>query len=153
MSSRMRVGLLLGDRPDLLDAVAHADGVHVAAVACNSGATAARAARLAPARAFPVEDHVDREERDTAIAGFLAGHGAQLIVTAGWLWLLGPAFLDAFRYLAVNVHPTLLPAFPGRRSVERAVQAGAHRHGATIHFIDDGIDTGAPISEAALRPP
>jgi phosphoribosylglycinamide formyltransferase-1 len=68
----------------------------------------------------------------------------------GRLWLLTPAFIAAFDDRIVNVHPTLLPAFPGRDSVERAVEHGVRVHGVTVHRIEEGLDTGPILAQAAL---
>ena len=73
-----------------------------------------------------------------------------LVVAAGWLWLLSPHFLEAFLDRVIRVHPTLLPAFPGRHSVERAVQHGVRVHGVTVHRVDEGVDTGPILAQAAL---
>jgi phosphoribosylglycinamide formyltransferase-1 len=72
-----------------------------------------------------------------------------LVVAAGWLWLLSPEFLGRFPNRVVNVHPTLLPAFPGRHSVEAAVAHGVRVHGVTVHLVDSGVDTGPILAQAA----
>jgi phosphoribosylglycinamide formyltransferase 1 len=96
-----------------------------------------------PGRAFPLDEHRDRAARDTAMADWLAGHGVELVVCAGYMHLLTPAFLE--RFPAVNVHPSLLPAFPGAHAVEDALAAGVAETGVTVHFVDEGVDTGPVI--------
>jgi phosphoribosylglycinamide formyltransferase-1 len=92
----------------------------------------------------------DRRARDAALAEWLARHGAELVVLAGWMELLTPAFLDRFPGRVVNVHPSLLPAFPGLRAVERALAAGARESGATVHLVDEGVDTGPVLAQQAV---
>ena len=72
------------------------------------------------------------------------------MVAAGWLWLLSPAFIAVFGERIINVHPTRLPAFPGRHCVERAVAPGVRVHRVTVHRIDEGVDTGTILAQRAL---
>jgi phosphoribosylglycinamide formyltransferase 1 len=102
-----------------------------------------------PVRDFPTASYRDRVERDIAIAEWFSSNEAGLVVTAGWLWLLSPQFLERYPNRVVNVHPTLLPAFPGRHSVEAAVASGVRVHGVTVHLVDAGIDTGPILAQAA----
>lgn len=123
----------------------------VAAVASNvPGAPALDRARDAgvAAAVFPLEEYESREERDLVMAAWLAGHGVELVVCAGYMHLLTPAFLG--RFPAVNVHPSLLPAFPGTKAVEEALAAGVEETGVTVHFVDEGVDTGAVILQQAV---
>ena len=83
------------------------------------------------------------------MADWLADRGAELVVCAGYMHLLTPQFLDRFR--AINVHPSLLPSFPGTRAVEEALAAGVGETGVTVHFVDEGIDTGPVILQEAVR--
>jgi phosphoribosylglycinamide formyltransferase-1 len=103
-----------------------------------------------PARAF---DQPDGGERDAAIAGWLEESGVELVVLAGYMRLLGAPFLARFPQRVVNVHPALLPAFPGLRSVERAVEHGVKVFGVTVHFVDEGVDTGPIIAQRAIELP
>ena len=115
----------------------------VAAVAANvPGARALARARAAglPAAPFELSAFPSRTDRDLAMAGWLEGHGVTLAVCAGYMHLLTPAFLE--RLPAINVHPSLLPAFPGAHAVEEALAAGVSETGATVHLVDEGIDTG-----------
>jgi phosphoribosylglycinamide formyltransferase-1 len=104
------------------------------------------------AAAFPLPDYADREARDEAMADWLAEHGVELVVCAGYMQLLTPGFLARFR--CINVHPSLLPAFPGLDAVGQALAAGAQETGVTIHFLDDGMDTGPVIAQerVAIEP-
>jgi phosphoribosylglycinamide formyltransferase 1 len=101
-----------------------------------------------------VADHPDRAAWDRALAAELAAHDPDLVVSAGFMKLVGPAMLTAFGGRLVNTHPALLPAFPGAHAVRDALAAGATVTGATVHLIDAGLDTGPVIAqrEVAVRP-
>ena len=114
-------------------------------------ARAGRAAGVA-ARAFPVARRRP-PARDAAIAGWLEGAGVELVVLAGYMQLLDPAFLARFPQRVINVHPALLPAFPGIGAVEQAVAYGVKVFGVTVHFVDEGVDTGPIIAQRALELP
>ena len=119
------IGVLVSGRGSNLQALID-EGLPVAAVASNvAGAGALERAKRAaiPTGVFVLEDYGSREERDLAMAGWLAGHGVELVVCAGYMHLLTPAFLG--RYTAINVHPSLLPEFPGTTPIENALAAGA----------------------------
>ncbi|HLM92342.1 MAG TPA: phosphoribosylglycinamide formyltransferase [Gaiellaceae bacterium] len=127
----------------------------VSAVASNTaGVQALERAKCAsvPAAAFPLQDYADRETRDEAMANWLAEHGVELAVCAGYMQLLTPGFLARFR--CINVHPSLLPAFPGLDAVGQALAAGAQETGVTVHFLDEGVDTGPVIAQerVAIEP-
>ena len=81
------------------------------------------------------------------MAAWLASQGVELVVCAGYMHLLTPGFLDRYPGRIVNVHPSLLPAFPGARAVEDALTAGVDMTGVTIHYVDEGLDTGAVIRQ------
>jgi len=81
------------------------------------------------------------------MAEWLSGRGAEWIVLAGYMHLLRPSFLDRFPERVINVHPALLPEFPGARAIEDALAAGVARTGATVHYVDDGVDTGEVITQ------
>src|SRR5947209_3777927 len=140
----------------LLDRVHGRDGIEVGAVASDKPDAAAleraRAAGVAtevfPAGAFP-----DRAARDAAMADWLAGQEAQLIVLAGYMQLLSPEFLGRFERRVINVHPALLPAFPGLRAIEQALEYGVKVFGVTVHFVDEGVDTGPVILQRAVEIP
>jgi phosphoribosylglycinamide formyltransferase-1 len=103
------------------------------------------------ASVFPLEEHSDRDERDAAIADWLVERGAELIVLAGYMQLLSPGFLARFPNRVINVHPALLPAFPGIHAVEQAVRYGVKVFGVTVHFVDGGVDTGPVILQQAIE--
>ncbi len=145
------IGVLVSGRGTNLQALLDAR-LPVAAVASNhSAAPALERARAAGVATgiFELADYASRAERDAAMADWLADEGAQLVVCAGYMHLLTPVFLDRFR--AINVHPSLLPAFPGTRAVEEALAAGVGETGVTVHFVDEGIDTGPVILQEAVR--
>jgi phosphoribosylglycinamide formyltransferase 1 len=145
------IGVLVSGRGTNLQALLDA-GLPVVAVASNAAdAPALERARAAGTATgiFELYDFPTREERDGAMAAWLAEKGVELVVCAGYMHLLTPAFLDRFR--AINVHPSLLPAFPGTRAVEEALAAGVGETGVTVHFVDEGVDTGPVILQEAVR--
>jgi phosphoribosylglycinamide formyltransferase-1 len=103
--------------------------------------------------AFLAGDYADRGARDDAIADWLASHGAQLVVLAGYMQLLSGDFLRRFPGAVINVHPALLPAFPGLGAVQQALAYGVTVFGVTVHFVDEGIDTGPVILQRAIELP
>ncbi len=102
---------------------------------------------------FPLAAHSDRSERDAALGDWLDSLEADLVVLAGFMELLTPGFIGRFAGRIVNVHPSLLPAFPGLRAIERAVESGVKVTGVTVHFVDEGVDTGAIVLQEALELP
>ena len=102
---------------------------------------------------FVRADYPDRHARDEALADWIAAKGARLVVLAGYMELLGEAFLDRFPGAVVNVHPSLLPAFPGIGAVEQALAYGVKVFGVTVHFVDAGVDTGPVILQRAIELP
>jgi phosphoribosylglycinamide formyltransferase 1 len=139
------IGVLVSGRGSNLQALID-QGLPVSAVASNvAGAAAlARADRAGiPAAVFALDAYPSREERDLAMADWLGGHAVELVVCAGYMQLLTPGFLE--RYTAINVHPSLLPAFPGTRPIEDALAAGVAETGVTVHFVDEGVDSGPVI--------
>jgi phosphoribosylglycinamide formyltransferase 1 len=156
----LRVGVLVSGAGTNLQAILdrlHGGGsVDVVAVATDQpGAPALeRAARAGvPAGEFPAASYPDRAARDGAIADFLAGHDVELVVLAGYMALVDPAFLARFPGGVINVHPALLPAFPGLRAIEQALAYGVKVFGVTVHFVDEGIDTGPVIFQRAVELP
>lgn len=140
----------------ILDRLHMREGIEVVGVGSDKpGAPAierARAARIAVGL-FPREDFGDRQERDAAMAEWIEKRGADLIVLAGYMQLLSPAFIERFRNRVVNVHPALLPAFPGLDAVGQALAAGANVTGVTVHFVDEGVDTGPVIAQREVEVP
>jgi phosphoribosylglycinamide formyltransferase-1 len=143
------IGVLVSGEGSNLQALIDA-GLPIAAVASNRGEVRAleRAdAADIPARVFDLADYADRDARDRDIADWLELRGVDFVVLAGYMHLLTPSFLDRFPERVVNVHPSLLPAFPGARAIDDALAAGVDTTGVTVHFVDHGLDTGAVIRQ------
>jgi phosphoribosylglycinamide formyltransferase-1 len=102
---------------------------------------------------FAIANHPDRGARDRALGDWLEGRGAQLVVLAGFMELLGPELVRRFAGRMVNVHPSLLPAFPGVRAIEQAVEHGVKVTGVTVHFVDEHLDNGPIVLQEALELP
>jgi phosphoribosylglycinamide formyltransferase-1 len=155
----LRVGVLASGGGTNLQALL--DGVHereariVAVAADNVDAHAlerARGARV-PASVFPRAAYPDRAARDAAIADWLEAQGVELVVLAGYMAILDAAFIGRFRDRIINVHPSLLPAFPGIAAVQQAIDYGVKVFGVTVHLVDEGVDTGAIILQRAVELP
>jgi phosphoribosylglycinamide formyltransferase-1 len=141
------IGVLVSGSGTNLQALLDA-GLPVVAVASNrrDAPALARAAGLQTA-SFEASDYADRSERDAAMAEWLRGRGVDLVVLAGYMHLLTPAFLDRFPNAVVNVHPSLLPEFPGAHAVEEQLAAGVTESGATVHIVDEGVDSGPVLAQ------
>jgi phosphoribosylglycinamide formyltransferase-1 len=140
----------------ILDSVHGREGIEVVAV--GSDKPAARALQRAVAAGidtavFPAEAYEDRIGRDAAMADWVDSHRPELVVLAGYMQLLSEAFVARFRNRIVNIHPALLPAFPGLDAIGQALAAGVEETGVTVHFVDEGVDTGAPILQRAVPVP
>jgi phosphoribosylglycinamide formyltransferase-1 len=94
-----------------------------------------------------VRDHTDRDEWDQALTDKVAKYEPDLVVSAGFMKILGPAFLARYAGRVVNTHPALLPAFPGAHAVEEAVAYGVKVTGSTVHLVDSGVDTGPILAQ------
>jgi phosphoribosylglycinamide formyltransferase-1 len=94
-------------------------------------------------------DHPDRDTWNDALAEAIAAHEPDLVVLAGFMRILGPKLVDRFRI--VNTHPALLPAFPGAHAVRDALAAGVTTTGVTVHWVDEGVDTGPIIAQASVE--
>lgn len=128
-------------------------GVRIVGVMSNvPGALALERAERAdiPTAVFPLEDYSDREARDLAMADAVATAEADLVVLAGYMQLITPAFLDRFPHRVINLHPALLPCFPGTDGIGDALRYGVKVSGVTVHFVDAGTDTGAIVRQEAL---
>jgi phosphoribosylglycinamide formyltransferase 1 len=126
----------------------------VAAVASNrAGVRALERAEAAgiEAAVFALEEFADRTARDLAMADWLEGRGAGLVVCAGYMHLLTPTFLERFPGRVVNVHPSLLPRFPGTRAIEDALEQGVDETGVTVHLVDEGVDSGPILRQEPVR--
>jgi phosphoribosylglycinamide formyltransferase-1 len=149
----MRVGVLASGSGTNLQVLLDAPDIDVAAVASDkpeSHALArARAAGVETAT-FPRADFADRAARDAAIADWLESRGVELVVLAGFMQLVSAGFLARFPQRVINVHPALLPAFPGLNAIEQAIEYGAKVTGVTVFFVDEGVDSGAVILQRAL---
>jgi phosphoribosylglycinamide formyltransferase 1 len=102
---------------------------------------------------FPGEDYGDREARDAAMADWIESRGADLVALAGYMQLLSAAFVARFRHRIVNVHPALLPSFPGLDAIGQALDAGVETTGVSVHFVDEGVDTGPVIVQREVPVP
>jgi phosphoribosylglycinamide formyltransferase 1 len=143
------IGVLVSGEGTNLQALIDA-GLPITAVASNradAGALARADAALIPNRVFDLSTYPDRAARDRELADWLQLRGVELVVLAGYMHLLTPLFLDRFPDQIVNVHPSLLPEFPGARAIDDALAAGAQITGVTVHYVDEGLDTGAIIRQ------
>ena len=142
------IGVLVSGEGSNLQALLDAR-LPVVAVASNvagvRGLDRAAAAGVAT-ETFALEDYDDRDARDGAMVDWLVNQGVRLVVCAGYMHLLRPVFLDRFPNRVVNVHPAPLPDFPGAHPLEDLLSAGAPAAAATVHFVDEGIDTGEVIA-------
>jgi phosphoribosylglycinamide formyltransferase-1 len=156
----MRVGVLASGTGSnlqaLIDGVHGRDGVELVAVGSDrSEAMALERAQRAGIEiaVFPRAGYADRGARDGAIVDWLRARGVELVVLAGYTQLLTPEFLGAFPERVINVHPALLPAFPGLRVVQAGLDYGVKVFGVTVHFVDSGVDTGPVIFQRAVELP
>ena len=141
------IGVLVSGEGTNLQALID-DGLPVAAVASNRpGVRALDRAEAAsiPTAAFELDEYGSREERDAAMAEWLSAHGVTLVVCAGYMHLLRPTFLDRFDRI-VNTHSAPLPDFPGAHPIEDVLAAGVPETAATVHYVDEGVDTGPVIA-------
>jgi phosphoribosylglycinamide formyltransferase-1 len=102
---------------------------------------------------FAAPDFADREHRDEAIGAWVEAHDADLVVLAGYMQLLSPRFVARFENRIINVHPALLPSFPGLDAIGQALEHGVKVTGVTVHFVDDGVDSGPIILQRAVPIP
>jgi phosphoribosylglycinamide formyltransferase-1 len=140
----------------ILDQLHGRHGVEVVAVASNKpDAMALERARRAGVETgvFERDGHADRAGRDAAIADWLEGIGVDLVVLAGYMELLSPGFVQRFRDRIVNVHPALLPSFAGLDPIGQALEHGVGVTGVTVHFVDEGVDSGPIILQRAIEVP
>jgi phosphoribosylglycinamide formyltransferase 1 len=139
----------------LLDTV-HGTSVEIVGVASSrpDAGGLARAQRAGVETAvFPIAGNADRAARDEALGDWLEARGVELVVLAGFMELLGPEFVRRFAGRIVNVHPSLLPAFPGVRAIEQAVEHGVKVTGVTVHYVDEHLDNGPIVLQEALELP
>jgi phosphoribosylglycinamide formyltransferase-1 len=157
--SRLRVGVLASGAGTNLQAILdQVHGKEADVVAVGSDKPGAEALGRALAQGietgeFPRDAYPDREARDLAMAEWLVSKDVELVVLAGYMQLVSAAFLAAFPLRVINVHPALLPAFQGIHAVEQALDYGVKVFGVTVHFVDEGIDSGPIILQQAIELP
>lgn len=140
----------------ILDTLHGRDGIEVVGVGSDKpGARALeRGAEAGVETAvFPGGDYADRAARDLAMGDWVESRGADLVVLAGYMQLLSAGFVARFRNRVINIHPALLPAFPGLDAVGQALAAGVEVTGVTVHFVDEGVDTGPAIAQREVAVP
>ncbi len=139
----------------LLDTVHGHEAEIVAVASSTADAQALERARErgVPSKVFARADYKDRVARDEALADWLGSKGVRLVVLAGYMALLSEPFLARFEGAVINVHPSLLPAFPGLHAIEQALEYGVKVFGVTVHFVDAGVDTGPVIAQRAVELP
>ena len=140
----------------ILDEVHGRDGIEVACVASNKpDAPALRRAAEAGVQTgvFAHDAFEDREQRDAALGDWLAQRDPGLVVLAGYMELLSARFVGRFRDRIVNVHPALLPSFPGLDAIDQALEHGVKVTGVTVHFVDEGVDSGPIVLQRAVPIP
>jgi phosphoribosylglycinamide formyltransferase-1 len=140
----------------ILDRLHGREGIEVAGVGSDkAGARALERALEAGVETgvFPRAGYADREARDAAMADWIEARSADLIVLAGYMQLLSGSFVSRFRNRIVNVHPALLPAFPGLDAIGQALDAGVETTGVSVHFVDEGVDTGPVLLQREVAVP
>jgi phosphoribosylglycinamide formyltransferase 1 len=146
------IGVLVSGEGTNLQALIDA-GLPIAAVASsrpNARALGRARAATIECAAFSLADFERREARDRAMADWLEQRAVRLVVCAGFMELLTPSFLERFPERIVNVHPSLLPEFPGPRPIEDAVAAGVETTGVTVHLVDHGVDSGPVLRQEVV---
>ena len=140
----------------LLDSVHGQEGIEIVGVASSRaearGLERAVAAGVETA-IFALADQPDRVLRDEALGDWLEERGTRLVVLAGFMELLTSAFIRRFAGRIVNVHPALLPAFPGLGAIEQALEHGVKVAGVTVHFVDEGVDSGPIVLQESFELP
>ena len=158
VSGTGRLVVLASGTGSLFDALVAAanerDGVEVVALVCDrpdAGAVAVAAGHGVPATLVPLLDPQRRTDWDVEVAESIGAHRPDLVVSAGFMRLLGPAVLRRFANRVINTHPALLPAFPGVHAVRDALAYGVRVTGCTVHLVDSGVDTGPVIAQRAVE--
>jgi phosphoribosylglycinamide formyltransferase 1 len=140
----------------ILDRLHGRNGIRVVGVGSDRVAAQAleraRAAGVETA-SFPRDGYADRAARDAAMGEWIEGRGADLVVLAGYMQLLSGPFVARFRHRIVNIHPALLPSFPGLDAIGQALEAGVEVTGVTVHFVDEGVDTGPVLLQREVPVP
>jgi phosphoribosylglycinamide formyltransferase-1 len=154
----MRVGILISGRGSNMEALADAvregrvPGAEIAVVASDQPSAAGRMrARDRGLKTALVERKgLTRAEHEREMISVLRGHGVEMVCLAGYMRLLSPCFIDEFRARILNVHPSLLPAFPGLDAQRQAVEHGVKVSGCTVHFVDETLDGGPIVTQRAV---
>ena len=140
----------------ILDQLHGREGIEVVGVGSDKPAAGAlrrgRDAGVATA-VFATGDYGDRLARDEAMGEWIESLRPSLVVLAGYMQLLSAPFVERFRNRVVNVHPALLPSFPGLDAIGQALAAGVETTGVTVHFVDEGVDTGPVIAQRQVPVP
>lgn len=160
MSARLPVAILASGRGSnfraLVDAAHEGDlPVDVQLLVSDRpgcGAVAQARELGVPVFLAPRRDYPSREAMDDAIGGALAEAGVELVVLAGYMRLIGPALVRAWRGRMINVHPSLLPKYPGLHALDQALAAGERVLGATVHLVDEGVDSGPILAQRSFEP-
>ncbi|WP_421999425.1 phosphoribosylglycinamide formyltransferase [Reyranella sp.] len=156
--AKLKVGILISGRGSNMAALIEAASApdYPAEVACvvsnvadAAGLAAARAAGI-PATALPHKGYPDRESFDRAVSAELEKHGVGLVALAGFLRIQSPWFVARWQDRQLNIHPSLLPSFPGLRVQQQALDAGVKVSGCTVHFVTADLDGGPIIAQAAV---
>jgi len=140
----------------IVDRLHGREGIRVVGVGSDRlGARALERARAAgiETASFPIDGFADRPARDAAMGDWIEAKDTDLVVLAGYMQLLSEAFVARFRNRIVNIHPALLPDFPGLDAIGQALEAGVDCSGVTVHFVDEGVDTGPVILQRAVEIP
>ncbi len=158
MAQRLKLGVLIsGGGSNLQSIIDHIERGNLAAkiqvvISNNPDAYGLERARKhgLPAVCVRHTDFSDREAFDRELLRILTSSGVDLVVLAGFMRILTPVFLRAFEKRIINIHPALLPSFPGTHVQQKAIDAGVRFSGCTVHFVDEGIDTGPIIIQAVV---
>jgi phosphoribosylglycinamide formyltransferase-1 len=140
----------------ILDSLHGRDGIEVVGVGSDKAdAWALERAQIegVATAVFALDKYEDRAARDADMGEWIESRGADLVVLAGYMQLLSDGFVARFRNRVVNIHPALLPAFPGLDAIGQALDAGVEATGVTVHFVDEGVDTGPPILQREVPVP
>ena len=140
----------------ILDKLHGSDGIEVVGVVSDRPEAIAleRASKAGiDTGKFPAESYPERAERDAAIGDWLEERKVDLVVLAGYMQLLSPQFVERFRNRVINVHPALLPSFPGLDAVQQTLDHGSKVTGVTVHFVDEGVDSGPIIFQRPVQVP
>ena len=151
--AQKKVAVLASGAGSNLQALIDSEEGKISLLVCNvPGAGCLERARKAgiPSVVLDHQDYASREAYDRALIDVLQQHRVEVVALAGFMRLVTPAFLKAFPHSVINVHPALLPAFPGMHAVQQALDYGVKVSGCTVHFVDEGTDTGPIIAQATV---